>query len=41
MSAVSTKPTISNSLGDAATVYLDALRAIASNLVIAAHVLLL
>lgn len=41
MSAVITKPTISNSLGDAATVYLDALRAIASNLVIAAHVLLL
>lgn len=41
MSAVNTKPKISNSLGDAATVYLDALRAIASNLVIAAHVLLL
>ena len=41
MSAARTKPAIQHSLGEAATAYLDALRAIASNLVIAAHVLLL
>lgn len=41
MHTSSTKPAIRHTLGDAASAYLDALRAIASNLVIAAHVLLL
>ena len=36
-----TKPVIKHQLGEAASAYLDALRALASNLVIAAHVLLL
>ena len=41
VSATRTQPAIRRTLGDAASAYLDALRAIASNLVIAAHVLLL
>jgi peptidoglycan/LPS O-acetylase OafA/YrhL len=36
-----TKPVIKHQLGEAASAYLDVLRALASNLVIAAHVLLL
>lgn len=41
MDTLRTKPVIKHEMGDAASAYLDALRAIASNLVIAAHVLLL
>lgn len=41
MSTLQTKPVIKHEMGDAASAYLDALRAIASNLVIAAHVMLL
>jgi peptidoglycan/LPS O-acetylase OafA/YrhL len=41
MNTSRTKPALQHSLGDAATAYLDVLRAVASNLVIAAHVLLL
>jgi peptidoglycan/LPS O-acetylase OafA/YrhL len=41
MEAPRTRPVIKNELGEAASVYLDILRALASNLVIAAHVLLL
>jgi peptidoglycan/LPS O-acetylase OafA/YrhL len=41
MAAPRTRPALKNELGGAASVYLDVLRALASNLVIAAHVLLL